>query len=330
LVVAQRESVGLHAIIAIHSTRRGPAFGGIRRLKYASESAGLDDALELAEAMSFKCALAGLAAGGAKTVVFDSNEPPPYGWSAAYAALGEAIEELGGAYVCGPDLGTGVAELAAVRRGCAHVNPEGNDAGVSTAAGVHAGVRAIWRRQDLVRDRPRRVAVQGLGSVGLALAVALRDEGVEVIGADLDASACTRAAALGVTIVPPAELSRTPCDVLSPCAQGHVFDAAVIEELRCRAICGSANNQLSTPSDARRLHARGIVHAPDLVVSAGAVIEGVLTTQEGNSAAVRRRIGEAIAGIEGSLHELLTEAARLDRPPIEVARSLARARIEAA
>ncbi|MCA8946547.1 MAG: amino acid dehydrogenase, partial [Planctomycetes bacterium] len=60
---------GLHALIAIHSTHRGPAFGGIRTLSYQSQSAAITDAIRLAQAMSMKAAVADLPAGGGKTVV---------------------------------------------------------------------------------------------------------------------------------------------------------------------------------------------------------------------------------------------------------------------
>lgn len=331
LLVVQRPAVGLRAILAVSSTRRGPAFGGIRRRWYASEAEALDDALALAEAMSHKCALAGLPAGGAKTVVLrpaPEAEPQP-DWNAAYEALGAEVAALHGMYVCGPDLGTGEAELAAVRRTCAFVNPADNDAGASTAAGVHAGLRAVWRVLDGPSRAARTVAIQGLGAVGGALAAALRREGVEVLGADVDPATCRAAAALGVRIVEPAAVLTLPCDVLVPCAAGHVLDAATIAGLRCRAVCGSANNQLATPQDARRLHARGILHAPDVVVSAGAVIEGVLTVQQGRDASVRARVREAIAAIEGTLGAVLDEAARMGQPPTAVARARAQRLLEA-
>jgi glutamate dehydrogenase/leucine dehydrogenase len=329
LVVIERPSVGLRAIIAVGSTRRGPAFGGIRRQRYASEAEALDDALALAEAMSHKCALAGLPAGGAKTVVLRPAPQAEPDWDPAYEALGAEISALHGTYVCGPDLGTGEAELAAVRRTCVFVNPADNDAGGSTAAGVHAGLRAVWRVLALGSTRPRTVAIQGLGAVGGALAAALTREGVSVIGADLDPTACRVAAALGVRIVAAEALLGQVCDVLVPCAGGHVLDAVAIEGLRCRAVCGSANNQLATAADAWRLHARGIVHAPDVVVSAGAVIEGVLTVQQGRDAGVRARVREAIAAIEGTLGSVLDEAAAQGRPPTEVAWTRARRLVEA-
>jgi leucine dehydrogenase len=119
IAVQDRES-GLQALIVLHSTVRGPAFGGIRRVSYPSEEAALADAMRLAASMSAKCALAELPAGGAKTVLLDQ---PGLDRPAAYAALGRAVAALAGDYVCGPDVGTGPEELAALRAHTKHVNP---------------------------------------------------------------------------------------------------------------------------------------------------------------------------------------------------------------
>jgi leucine dehydrogenase len=49
---------GLKGIIAIHSTRLGPAAGGCRMFPYPSEKDALDDVLRLSRAMTYKNALA--------------------------------------------------------------------------------------------------------------------------------------------------------------------------------------------------------------------------------------------------------------------------------
>lgn len=95
LVAVRDAPSGLRAVVAIDSTRRGPAFGGIRRRHYESEAAAVADACSLARAMSRKCALADLAAGGAKTVVLmPAPGAPDPRWPKAYRALGRAIDEL--------------------------------------------------------------------------------------------------------------------------------------------------------------------------------------------------------------------------------------------
>ena len=60
IVFLQDKAIGLRAIIAIHSTRLGPAHGGIRCVPYRNEHDALADVMRLAHAMSRKGALAGV------------------------------------------------------------------------------------------------------------------------------------------------------------------------------------------------------------------------------------------------------------------------------
>jgi glutamate dehydrogenase/leucine dehydrogenase len=97
--------------------------------------------------------------------------------------------------------------------------------------------------------------------------------GCSVIVADIDSGAATAAAAQpGVEIAPTDEILRTPCDILSPCALGGVFNPSTISDLRCAAIVGCANNQLLEPADADRLAGAGITYTPDFIANAGGII----------------------------------------------------------
>ena len=70
LLVRDRESAAT-AAIAVHDTRLGPAHGGIRRWPYDDVGEALRDVAALAQAMTWKCALAGVPAGGDKAVIVD-------------------------------------------------------------------------------------------------------------------------------------------------------------------------------------------------------------------------------------------------------------------
>lgn len=303
LIFIQRPACGLRAIISLHSTERGPAFGGIRRRRYLDEAEALADVLALSSAMTRKCALAGLPAGGAKTVILDR---PGLDLPAAYRALGDVVEQLNGRYICGPDIGTGEDALGWLRERTQYVNAAENDASTSTAAGVLAGLRGVLDVLDLPIASPTYL-IQGLGGVGAKLAEALIDAGAAVKGCDPNPDARARAEALGVQLIPVREAFTTPCDVLMPCAVGGVIDGAVARSLSCRAICGAANNPLSSPFIVDALTARGILYAPDVIVNAGAVIEGVLahlhqTTPRAN---IRDEIQASIASIEGRCRQAL-------------------------
>ena len=92
---------GLRAFLGIHDTSRGPAFGGIRRWAYLNEREALRDCLRLSRAMTYKCALAELPAGGAKLVVLDR---PDLEVEAAFEHLGRIVERLGGRVYTNPKL----------------------------------------------------------------------------------------------------------------------------------------------------------------------------------------------------------------------------------
>src|SRR2546430_17644264 len=66
VVFCRDKSVGLRAIIAIHSTVLGPALGGVRMWPYKSAEEALRDVLRLAQAMTYKAAGSGLPLGGGK------------------------------------------------------------------------------------------------------------------------------------------------------------------------------------------------------------------------------------------------------------------------
>jgi len=67
-------ATGLRALIALHSTRLGPALGGCRCLPYPDEHTALNDVCRLARGMSYKAALAGLPLGGGSQKTTESLE----------------------------------------------------------------------------------------------------------------------------------------------------------------------------------------------------------------------------------------------------------------
>ena len=86
---------------------------------------------------------------------------------------------------------------------------------------------------------------------------------------------------LDVAVVPPDDVYDTECDIYSPCAIGGTLNATTIPRLRCKIVGGSANNQLAEPEDARRLHERGILYAPDFIINAGGIIQLYLLEDQG-------------------------------------------------
>jgi leucine dehydrogenase len=143
--------------------------------------------------------------------------------------------------------------------------------GPFTALGVRSGIRVVCHR--LFGDsslRDRRVLVQGAGSVGGKLIELLTRDGADVMFSEVDGALALRVRdEHGADFISGEEVLSTECDVFSPCAMGGILNAKSIPQLRCRGIAGGANNQLAEPEDAGRLADRGILYAPDYVVSIG-------------------------------------------------------------
>lgn len=269
---------GLQTIIAIHSTSLGPALGGTRFFPYPDEEAALRDVLRLSQGMTLKSAAAGLNFGGGKAVII--GDPTILRGEQLIRAYGRVVDSLGGRYVTAEDVGTTVEDMVLVEKETPWVSGLPLDQGGSgdpspaTARGVMASFRAIgerlWGSDDL---SGRRIAIQGVGKVGMDLVRRLTENGAETVVTDTNADAATHAVeTYGSKAVALEEIYDVDCDVFSPCALGATLNEKTIPRLRCSAIAGSANNQLAVDADAERIVDRDILYAPDFVVNAGGVI----------------------------------------------------------
>jgi leucine dehydrogenase len=321
------ESCGLKAIIAIHSTHLGPAAGGARFWHYAKDEEALVDALRLSRGMSYKNAMAGLPLGGGKSVLLasESREKSPD----MLHAFGKAVDHLGGRYVTAEDVGMSVADMIEVARSTKFVaglpnspGDVGGDPGPHTALGVFLGIKAAvkWALgKESVKGL--HIALQGAGSVATGVALHACAEGARLSIADVDeAKAHKLAERSGGKVVSADEILALEADVLSPCALGAVFNESTIPQLKVPVIAGAANNQLGTPGDGERLHARNILYAPDYVINAGGIIN-VCTEYlaDGDATLVRRRI----EGIPVRLEQIWREGSETGQDPAAVADAMA-------
>src|SRR6516162_10109224 len=98
--------------------------------------------------------------------------------------------------------------------------------------------------------------------------------GAALVVSDLDGNRCAQAAATyGATLAAPEEIYAQHVDVFAPAALGAVLNDATISCLRCRIVCGGANNQLAEVRHDAALAVRGIVFVPDYLANAGGVID---------------------------------------------------------
>jgi leucine dehydrogenase len=268
-------------IIAVHSTRLGPATGGTRMKPYPDLRSALDDALKLATSMTYKFAVADFPRGGGKAVIALPHDFNPRARHDLLLRYGTLIRQLGGLFQTGVDVGTTPSDMDVVAEtGAPYVacrTPEKGGAGGSgqaTALGVFSGMQAAC--EYLFDDESlsgRRVLVQGVGSVGGPLIDLLREAGAEVLFSDVDQATIKHFRdELGLEFVPAETVYDAPCDIFSPCALGGILNPKTIPRLQCLAVAGAANNQLVEPDDAERLRERNILYAPDYVINFGGAI----------------------------------------------------------
>lgn len=324
-------AAGYTGIIAVHSTALGPAVGGTRLWRYATLDDAVADALRLSRGMSFKNALAGLPFGGGKAVIAGPAPTEPAAREALMRAHGRAIEAVGGRFVTGEDVGTTVHDMEVIASQTAHV--AGRAGGVGdpspfTARGVVLAMEAAaalrWGTADLAG---RRVAIQGLGHVGMRLAELLQARGARLLVADVAAERVGRAVSeLGAEAVGSAEVLAAECDILAPCALGGVLDQYSILGLRAGLVCGAANNQLADAGAGDLLHARGVAYVPDYVANAGGVISGSVDIAGWD----RARMESSLAAIGDTVRAVFTLADDAAIPTWRAADQLAEQRLSAA
>lgn len=326
--------VGLKAVVAIHSTVLGPGLGGCRMRPYASESEAVEDVMRLAEGMTYKNAIAGLDLGGGKACIIADSRMTE-GRHALFQKFGACLNALAGRYISAEDMGTSVADVMAMREVSKHVagiDPKeggGGDPSPWTARGIFHGINAASEFVHGTRDLTgKRVALQGVGHVGMYLLELLVKAGAKVTVSDMSAGAVEEAKSrFGVDAVEPEKIYDVAADIYSPCAIGQTVRADTISRLQCQIIAGGANNQLIDSSTYDLIERKNILYCPDFVINAGGVINvGAEYVPGGwNESWVRQKVD----AIYETTAKVLSESKKRQKFPEIVALELAREIVEA-
>ena len=225
---------------------------------YADTRLALRDALRLSEGMTFKAAVAGLAAG--RRQGRDRRPLRANGSTASVAARrcwtsARPSTRSSGRYVTAEDVGVTPDDLVVVNEVTPHVSALPRERGGSgdpspwTALGVLVSIEVACERVFGTADLAgRSVAVMGLGHVGGDLARRLAAAGARLTVTDVDERHRALAAELGATWVEPSAILAADVDVLAPCALGgRPRRTTARPALQARVIAGAANNQLADP-----------------------------------------------------------------------------------
>jgi phenylalanine dehydrogenase len=335
VVFCNDEDTGLKAIIAIHNTTLGPALGGCRMRPYASVDEALNDVLRLSKGMTYKCAAADVDFGGGKAVII--GDPAKDKHPELFRTFGQFVESLNGRFYTGTDMGTEPEDFVYALKetncivGVDEVYGGSGDSSIPTAMGVIYGLQAtnqtIWGSRDL---HGKSYAIQGLGKVGYKVAERLLDEGADLYVTDINQSSIdqlmTKAKNMGaaIKVVSGGEIYSVDADVFVPCAIGGIINDDTIDQLKVKAVAGSANNQLLDLSHGLKLHEKGILYAPDYIVNAGGLIQVADELYEPN----KERVLQKTSAIYNTLQNIYLQAENQQMTTMEAADRFCEDRIQ--
>ncbi len=279
VVFCNDNATGLKAIVAIHNTILGPALGGTRMWAYTNEMEALNDVLRLSRGMTYKSSVAGLNLGGGKAVIMGDAKKIKN--EALLRRFGKFIDSLGGKYITAEDVAMTSRDMEIIKMETDYVSglPEnmggsGNPSPV-TAYGVYvsmkASAREVWGNDSL---NGKKILVQGIGHVGEVLVDHLTKEGAKVYINDLSEERLKVVAdKYKAEVVSATTMFDLDIDIYAPCALGATVNDETLAQLKCKIICGAANNQLANEViHGEVVGKKGILYAPDFVVNAGGII----------------------------------------------------------
>jgi glutamate dehydrogenase (NAD(P)+) len=332
--------------LAIDSLVGGAAHGGLR--------IALDVSPELlrsaARTMTLKYGFARLPVGGAKAAIHADPEQAPAQRVALLEAFGRAIQPFlrTGMYVPGEDMGSSPDDIRRVLR-AAGVKPLAQNlmyatSGFYTGVGVCASALAAAHAVGLATPGVR-VAIEGFGSVGSAVAASLHDRGASVVavstsrgavynekGLDIPRMLQSRRE-LGSTVVldrtlgesiEPESLLSLDVDILCPCAIMHSITSLNAQWVQARILCPGANVPVSDEAEST-LEQQDILCIPDFVANCGGVLGSSMSRAGLSPSRVARIVSRRI---ETETASLIDTARLRERTLRSVASEIASARFE--
>lgn len=318
------------AIVAIHSTARGPSLGGCRFIPYPKPEAAVIDVMRLAHSMSYKAAISNLALGGGKAVII--HNPLMTDRVKVFELFGEFIESLGGRYITSEDSGTHVEDMDVVAKktsfvtGHSKLNFAIKDPSPLTSLGVVKGMEACAKFK-LKRDSLEglHVVVQGVGNVGLGVVEQCAKQGAKVTICDTNQTIVEDVIArLSVEKCHIDEVYDIPCDIFSPCALSNSINENTLARFKTKIIAGAANNQLAAVEFAASLKEKGILYAPDYVINAGGVIH--VCAQYYQESELQAE--EKVLNIYNTLLDIFERSEANNQTTLEVANQIAESRLQ--
>lgn len=295
--------VGMKGVLVVDNTVLGPGKGGIRM----TPTITTEEIFRLARTMTWKCALAELPFGGAKSgIMVDPKRIPKEKKMEIIRAFSRALKPVCPKfYVAAPDINTGEEEMAVFAKENGSMKSctgkpasmcvkQGVECGIpheygSTGFGVaHVTVTAAKYLSLGIDDAT--VAIEGFGNVGSFVARHLTEVGARVVAVS-DSKGCVYNKE-GLTydklfrvkketnsvinyrpgkVLENKEIFELPVDILIPAALPDVITEDNAKRVKAKMIVEAANIPIN-PETEEVLRRRGVLVVPDIVANAGGVI----------------------------------------------------------
>jgi glutamate dehydrogenase (NAD(P)+) len=349
---------GMRGILVIDNTALGPGKGGIRM----TPTVNVEEVFRLARTMTWKCALAELPFGGAKSgIIADPKKMSKEEKMNMIRAFAVALRPLSPSqYVAAPDINTGEEEMAvyALANGsltsCTGkpsnmcVRP-GEECGIpheygSTGYGVFNTIKVAAKHLD-INLKQAKIAIDGFGNVGSFLTKYLNEFGVKIVAVS-DSKGCVynpdgleyeklkkvKKETKSVTNYTPGQvlshekLFELPVDILVPASVPDVINEKNVDKVEARLIVEAANIPITYENE-KRLHERGVMVVPDFVANAGGVISSYAEYIGENPRKMFDMVEEKIVR---NVKLILKESEKGKVPPREAAMKIAQKRVKEA
>lgn len=302
VVQVYNPEIRMQGILVIDNTALGPGKGGIR----ISPTVTPLEVFRLARAMTWKCALADIPFGGAKSGIrVDPFKVDKLKVMKAFAKL--IAPYVPHKYIAAPDMNVGEKEIEAFVTAIGDLNGatgkpaklggiphELGTTGFGVGVSLETSLKIIGTKIGLSEDiKDIRVAIQGFGNVGIGIAKFLQQKGAKIVaisdlwgciynknGIDIDiAEKHSYATSEKHSIInykdaekiPRDDILKVDCDVFIPCACGDVITVENQKNIKAKLIVEGANNA-TNPDAEQTLYNRGVVVIPDFLANSGGVI----------------------------------------------------------
>jgi len=316
--------LGMNGVLVIDNTCLGPGKGGIR----ISSTVTPFEVFRLARAMTWKCALAGIPFGGAKSGIrVDPFKVNKIKMIKSFAKL--IAPYVPNKYIAAPDMNVGEKEIEAFvetvgdLRGATGkpkklggIPHELGTTGFGVGVALETSLKIISDKIGLPKSLSEiKVAIQGFGNVGIGIAKYLENKGATIVaisdiwgciynkqGIDIKAAekhsyaTCEEHSIKNYEdgrVIPRDDILKVDCDVFVPCACGDVLTLDTAPYLKARLVVEGANNSVTLDAE-HMLFKKGILVIPDFLANAGGVI-GSYAEHKGKS------IEEAFSLIESKI-----------------------------